>query len=192
MIRFYRLTGNNPYTIVSLMEENVPAPQAASGNRNLFLIGLFVVIVLGVLGGIFVMNKSKVATTPTPQVVQATPTVAKEQGAVVQVTEEASPSVTGTKITPSAEKTFNVTASSFKFSPTTITVKKGDTVKVVLANAGGNHNFVIDEFNAKTKIIGNGETDTISFVADKSGTYEYYCAVGNHRQMGMVGKLIVQ
>ena len=172
------------------MEENVPTPQAPTGNKNFFLIGLFVVIVLGVLGGIFVMNKSKTENPSTPQQAsQVTPTT--EQCAVVEVTQETQPSGSST-VTTGEAKTFNVAASSFKFNPATITVKKGDNVKIILTNSGGNHNFVIDEFNAKTKVIGSGETDTISFVADKSGTYEYYCSVGNHRQMGMVGKLIVQ
>jgi uncharacterized cupredoxin-like copper-binding protein len=32
----------------------------------------------------------------------------------------------------------------------------------------------------------------VQFVADKTGTFEFYCSVGNHRQMGMVGTLVVQ
>ena len=56
----------------------------------------------------------------------------------------------------------------------------------------GFHNFTVDEFNARTRQINAGETDTIQFTADKAGTFEYYCNVGNHREMGMVGKLIVE
>ena len=37
-----------------------------------------------------------------------------------------------------------------------------------------------------------GQIDEVEFVVDKAGTFEYYCSVGNHRQMGMVGKLIVE
>ena len=40
--------------------------------------------------------------------------------------------------------------------------------------------------------INGGETDSIEFVADKVGTFEYYCSVGQHRSMGMVGKLTVE
>ncbi|MDP3941122.1 MAG: cupredoxin domain-containing protein [bacterium] len=174
------------------MEENTPEPQIQPGNRNMLIIGLFVVIVLGVLGGIFVMNKSKSVPTPTPapQVTEATPT---PEGAVVEVTQEASPSGGAmSSETAGATKTFNITASSFKFNPATITVKKGDSVTIVLTNSGGNHNLVVDEFNARTKDLPSGATDTITFVANKAGTFEYYCSIGNHRQMGMVGKLIVQ
>jgi nitrite reductase (NO-forming) len=71
-------------------------------------------------------------------------------------------------------------------------VKLGETVRINLTNEQGFHDWVIDEFNARTKQINAGQTDTVEFVADKVGTFEYYCSVGNHRQMGMIGKLIVE
>lgn len=88
-------------------------------------------------------------------------------------------------------KEFTVTGSSYKFDPATITVSKGDTVKINFKNSGGIHDFVIDELNVKTKTIPSGQQDTVTFTADKVGTFEYYCSVGNHRAMGMVGKLTV-
>lgn len=89
------------------------------------------------------------------------------------------------------EKTFTIITTPYKFSMTEIKVKKGDRVRIVLKNEGGLHDWVVDEFNARTKQLKVGETDTIEFVADKVGTFEYYCSVMQHRQMGMVGKLIV-
>ena len=80
----------------------------------------------------------------------------------------------------------------FWFDPKNITVQKGDTVKIIFTNTEGTHDLVIDEFNVATKKTNAGESDTVQFVADKMGTFEYYCSVGNHRQMGMVGKLIVK
>lgn len=91
-----------------------------------------------------------------------------------------------------AVKTFNVGASNFSFSLNEIRVKKGDTVKIVLSNNDGMHDWVIDEFNARTSRIGEGQTETIEFKADKIGTFEYYCSVGQHRAMGMKGNLIVE
>jgi nitrite reductase (NO-forming) len=64
-------------------------------------------------------------------------------------------------------------------------------VKIVLVNKGGIHDLVIDGFNVRTPQIGDGKSAEVTFVVDKTGTFEYYCSVGNHRQMGMVGKLIV-
>ena len=91
----------------------------------------------------------------------------------------------------SATKEFSVTNSGFIFSPKTITVKKGDHVKITYTNGGGTHNFIIDGYGVGTKIIKTGESDSIEFTADKTGTFESFCSVGNHRAMGMVGKFIV-
>ncbi len=89
-------------------------------------------------------------------------------------------------------KSFNVTGQNFSFTPNEIRVKKGDTVKVTFTS-NGTHDFVIDEFNARTAVLRTGDApQTIEFVADKTGSFEYYCSVGSHRQMGMVGRLIVE
>lgn len=89
-------------------------------------------------------------------------------------------------------KTVDVKGLNFSFDVKEIKVKKGDTVKVNFTNTEGFHDFKIDEFNVATKQIKAGESETVSFVADKIGTFEYYCSVGKHRQMGMVGKLVVE
>jgi plastocyanin len=94
--------------------------------------------------------------------------------------------------TPSAQvKEFTLEARNFSFSQTDLTVKKDDRVRIVLTSVDGPHDWVIDEFNARTKVIGNGQSDTIEFTADKTGTFEYYCSVDGHRQMGMKGSLTV-
>ena len=89
-------------------------------------------------------------------------------------------------------KVFNVIGTPFQFSVTEMRVKVGDTVRINFTNGQGTHDWVIDEFNARTSILETGKSQTIEFVADKTGTFEYYCSVGNHRAMGMVGKLIVE
>jgi nitrosocyanin len=94
-------------------------------------------------------------------------------------------------VTTGNVKSFTVTGSNFKFAPTTLSVKKGDTVKITFVNSSGFHDFRIDEFKVATKQIKSGSQETVSFVADKAGTFEYYCSVGNHRAMGMKGTLTV-
>lgn len=89
-------------------------------------------------------------------------------------------------------KEFNVIGTNFEFSVTEIKVNKGDKVRIVFDNEEGFHDWVVDEFNAKTNKIQAGESETIEFIANKTGTFEYYCSVGSHRQMGMVGNLIVE
>ncbi|MEK7504521.1 MAG: plastocyanin/azurin family copper-binding protein [Patescibacteria group bacterium] len=87
---------------------------------------------------------------------------------------------------------FTVTASNFSFDLKQLKVKKGDTVILTFKNSEGFHDFKIDEFDVATNQIGEGEEEEVEFVADKVGTFEYYCSVGKHRAMGMVGKLIVE
>lgn len=89
-------------------------------------------------------------------------------------------------------KTFDLTGKKFEFSMKEIRVKKGDTVKINFASTEGFHDWKIDEFNAQTQRVQEGDTSSVEFVADKAGTFEYYCSVGSHRQLGMVGKLIVE
>ena len=87
---------------------------------------------------------------------------------------------------------FTIEAKKFSFTPSEIKVKKGETVKITLKNVEGVHNWKLDEFSAGTKNLQAGQEETIEFVADKTGEFEYYCSVGNHRQLGMVGTLTVE
>lgn len=107
-----------------------------------------------------------------------------------QITPTSVPTVTQEAQVPNKVK-IEVEGSSFKFSPTNITVKKGEAVTIVFKNAGGIHDFVIDEFNVKTAQIQGGAMEEVTFTPDKAGTFEFYCSVGNHRAMGMVGTLTV-
>lgn len=101
--------------------------------------------------------------------------------------------VPGTE-TPEMEviRTFDITAKNYTFSMNEIRVKKGEKVKIVLKNEQGFHDWTVDAFQAKTAQISQGNTASIEFVADKVGTFEYYCSVGQHRQLGMKGNLVVE
>ena len=93
--------------------------------------------------------------------------------------------------TPTSVKGFTVEGRKFSFTPSLLTVNKGDKVRITFKNLDGLHDLVIDEFNVRTKQIPVGE-ETMEFVADKVGSFEFYCSVGNHRAMGMKGTLVVQ
>jgi plastocyanin len=166
------------------MEESASPQVPAKNNNFMFAVIIGVVILAGV--GFFLATKPK----------QSVP--ANNTATMSEPTKEAS-SPSGT-VTPSGAtqegttsmKTVTVSAKSFSFTPSTITVKKGQQVKIVFQNTGGFHDFRIDEFNVKTPQITANNTAEVTFTPDKAGTFEYYCSVGNHRAMGMVGKLIVQ
>ncbi len=101
--------------------------------------------------------------------------------------------------TPSTEneaatdvKTIEITGQNFEFSQKEIRVNQGDTVRIVFSSTQGFHDWVIDEFEAATEQVQPGTTTEVEFVADQTGTFEYYCSVGEHRSLGMTGQLIVE
>ena len=91
-----------------------------------------------------------------------------------------------------AKRTFEISGVNYAFDVKQLSVKQGDTVTINFKSADGFHDFVIDEFEARTERVKTGGTTSITFTANKKGTFEYYCSVGSHRVNGMVGKLVVE
>ena len=71
-------------------------------------------------------------------------------------------------------------------------VKQGDRVKIEFTSTEGFHDWELDEFNAATGRVAAGSSTSVEFIADKKGTFEYYCSVGEHRANGMKGVFIVE
>jgi len=90
------------------------------------------------------------------------------------------------------QKVITIDAGSFYYSIKEINVKKGDKVKIVLTGKDMMHDFNIDELNVKSDKVKLGESTTIEFTADKVGTFEYYCSIGQHRKNGQVGKITIE
>jgi plastocyanin len=148
-------------------------------NKNtLILVAVILFLILG--GGAFLMSNNRQATTTVPTGSPA-----------VVTTTTVSPVPTTAAAAGSNVINVQVESQGLSFTPNTITVKKGQTVNVVYKNNMGRHDWVLDEFNAKSKLLDAGEEDTITFVADKTGTFEYYCSVPGHRASGMKGSFIV-
>jgi len=76
------------------------------------------------------------------------------------------------------------------FSLPEIVVKKGDLVRIKITNTAGTHDFVIDEYGVNKDTPVDQET-IVEFVADKVGSFEYYCSKYNHRALGQRGTLRV-
>lgn len=88
-------------------------------------------------------------------------------------------------------KEFTVKGINYSFSPSTITVNKGDVVKVNFIDEDGTHNLIIDGYNIGTQTVRGGGQDSFQFVANKTGAFNFYCGVAGHRELGMQGTLIV-
>lgn len=146
-------------------------------------------LVLSLAASAFVLAGCAQTTTP----VATTEPTPVDSSAIEEsmIPTEASPAAESAMEVEGA-KTFTVVGTDFDFDVKEMKVKKGDTVTIVFKNSAGFHDWVIDEFDAKTKQLAAGKEETITFVADKTGTFEYYCSVGKHRENGMVGNLIVE
>ncbi|MDA2922994.1 cupredoxin domain-containing protein [Patescibacteria group bacterium AH-259-L07] len=89
-------------------------------------------------------------------------------------------------------KEFNIVARRFAFDPDTITVNKGDTVKLNITSTDTTHGLAISEFGVNA-ILPPGETKTIEFVASQSGSYTMFCSVAcGSGHFDMKGTLIVK
>lgn len=146
--------------------------------NNQFWLVLGIVVVL--IAGLVYLGMRSQNTAPNQPLVQEN---TEQQG------------IGGSGIVPDEQnnvRVFEVEGKPFEFSMKEMRVKEGDRVKVFFNNTEGFHDFVIDGFNVRTKQLQAGEGDSVEFVADRKGTFEYHCSVGNHRQMGMMGNLIVE
>jgi len=75
----------------------------------------------------------------------------------------------------------------------TITVNKGDTVRLVVTAKDTSHGFGIDVFNVDTGEIITGATKTVEFVASTEGTYTYHCTIScSAKHIDQKGTLVVQ
>lgn len=88
-------------------------------------------------------------------------------------------------------KSIVIEASNFKFTPNQIVVNQGDTVQISFTSMEGLHDLTIEGLNIKTKTVNTGGVEELTFVAEKKGTFRFYCSVGNHQVMGMEGILVV-
>jgi heme/copper-type cytochrome/quinol oxidase subunit 2 len=102
-----------------------------------------------------------------------------------------------TETAPAELKVIKVTGENYKFmvdgeENPEMKVKVGQKIKIEFTSTEGFHDFVIDELNAKTDRVNSGGSTSVEFVADKAGTFSYYCSVGKHRAAGMEGTFIVE
>jgi len=89
------------------------------------------------------------------------------------------------------DKVIDIRAFNFGFEPNEITVNEGEKIRLVVENTQNiRHTFTLPEFGIDEK-LGSSQTVTIDFIADKSGTFEFFCTVLGHRPAGMEGSLEV-
>jgi cytochrome c oxidase subunit 2 len=85
-----------------------------------------------------------------------------------------------------------VTAKKYEFTPSSIHVKKGEHVKLLITAVDHDHGFKLPAFDIQQELK-KGDTTTIEFTADKAGTFRFACShvcgLGHRR---MKAELVVE
>jgi plastocyanin len=85
-----------------------------------------------------------------------------------------------------------VRAANLRFDRPELRVRSGEVVALRLENRDNiAHSFEIDEFKVHVPISPDKPSLAV-FTPDTLGTYTFYCGLPSHRNLGMVGTLIVE
>lgn len=85
-----------------------------------------------------------------------------------------------------------VSARSFKFTPSKLTIASGQRVTIALKSTDVLHDFVVNGpgvANKKIVTVRGGKSATGKLVLPKAGTYQFYCSIPGHRAAGMRGTI---
>jgi uncharacterized cupredoxin-like copper-binding protein len=93
----------------------------------------------------------------------------------------------------SSQRSFSISESDFTLTPPTVTIDAPGTYTFEATNDGGVDHALEIEGNGieeVTDTIAPGESASVT-VDLETGTYEMYCPIGNHRDLGMSGEVTV-
>ena len=92
-----------------------------------------------------------------------------------------------------SQETFSISESDFTLTPPTVAIDAPGTYTFEATNDGGVDHALEIEGNGveeETETIAPGESASVT-VDLETGTYEMYCPIGNHRDLGMSGEVTV-
>ena len=97
-----------------------------------------------------------------------------------------------TNPTTNSVQTIQIHAKRYQFEPSTITLKRGETVKLLQTSEDRTHGFMVKPLGVDTDIE-PGKTTEITIRPEKAGTYiticDHYCGLGHN---GMKMKIVVE
>lgn len=77
--------------------------------------------------------------------------------------------------------------------PSTLSSQKDEALQLTIVNHGTKtHNFVIPDFYIFTQNLRPGETVSVGFTPDKTGSFPYYSDTGGKPEPGLRGTLTVR
>lgn len=152
-------------------------------------------IALGVIGVLVLSACSATTDTKVPTAGKINPEDAAKMTETItpdssKDSTTTAPSTTTTPPPASTQtvKQISMESGNFYFKPNVLTLKVNQPVKITFTNSG-THNFSIKEFGVDVEL--SGATGVVQFTPTKTGTFQFFCNVGNHMKMGQVGTLTV-
>ena len=167
---------------------------------------LGIVVVLAIIAGIilYISNSNSyknsgtntipyISSNNTYSTVQTTLTTTQQTTTISNSTTTQSSTLSSTTTAQKVDR-FTVIEKEYSYSPSVLTVDSGDQVIIATVDSGSaSHDLIIQGINdASTPVISPGQNDTFSFTAPAPGNYIFFCSVDGHRQLGMVGTLVVR
>jgi plastocyanin len=156
---------------------------------------LVAALVLAACGAGEAKNNTNVSNSG-PGVVATAPSFGSISSATPAGTGTASAGGTGGAAVASAAQTFTVVAKDNVYDKKELTIQANQSAALTLKNEGSAiHNIEVkdakdkDGKDIKGKLIPGGQSDTIVFTIEKTGTYDYFCEV---HPTEMRGKLTVK
>jgi hypothetical protein len=157
--------------------------------KNISVKGLSIIVLTGVLislGAYFAINSSRPSNGTSPVIgipgnsfIKAVHTPGKGYSFMHQST-------------GSSKGLRNLNLGNRTSDPNVLmTVNKGSAETIHLINedtSHSKHNLNVDEFNVHTRDLGYFESQSVTFIADKAGTFKIYCTI--HPEM--TGSVIVR
>lgn len=89
------------------------------------------------------------------------------------------------------ERTFQIEARQFSYSPSELNVNAGDRVTIKLVSNDVVHGLYVDGYDVSVE-ADPGQTATLTFIADKAGSFRFRCSITcGAMHPFMIGKLTV-
>ncbi len=114
---------------------------------------------------------------------------------VIGVSAAVAQTTTTTVATAATKRVINVSARSYKFTPSKLRVTKGESVTIALKSTDALHDFVVTGPGNSNRVVvsptGPGQTKRGTLRIAKPGTYQFYCSLPGHRAAGMRGTITV-